>query len=112
MYVNIPFAYMQEQVEARVQSPPANFMEALVVDQKTQNAAVVLLGVALFSVKFSFLFFFRILLQRTKKWYVWWWWTVFAILIPSSAIFIFSDFIACPYTGEAILSESYSWYAD
>lgn len=106
MLVDIPYAYLQEQVEAGVEAPPPNLMDSLLQDQKVQNAATVLIATTIFSVKFSFLFFFRLLLQRTKKWYIWWWWTIFIILIPSAALFMFSDFISCPYTGEAVLSKA------
>ena len=48
---------------------PLNYLEELVTDQRTHNAAVIPLSAALFGVKFSFLFF-RLLLQRTSTWYI------------------------------------------
>ena len=105
MLVNIPYAYLQQQVEAGLQEPPPNFIQTLEQDEKTQDAAVVLVATAIFAVKFSFLFFFRPLLPLTRKWYMYWWWLIFLLLIPSALMVMFVDFASCPYFGDAILSK-------
>ena len=98
LLAHAPYEFTQDEVQAGIESPSESFIEAMLADQRTQSAGVVLLTATIFNVKLSFLFFFRLLLQRAKWWYIWWWWTVLAILIPSAMIMIFSCFISCPYT--------------
>ena len=105
LYLDVPYLYLQENVEAGLRAPPADFVSQLIHDEKLQNAATTLLGTTIMSVKFSFLFFFRHLIQRQKKLLIWWW-CIFAFLIPTAAIVIFSDFIACPYSDARILGQS------
>lgn len=106
IFVDLPYVFLQVQVEAGEQPAPPHFVEKLVESQKTQYAAVIFLATTIFAVKFSFMFFFKQLLPRTKKWYMWWWRFVFALLVPSALLFMFSDFVSCPYFGEDILSKS------
>ena len=102
LYLDVPYIYLQENVEAGLRAPPADFVAQLIHDEKLQNAATSLLGTTIMSVKFSFLFFFRHLIQRQKKLLIWWWCN-FGFLIPTAAIVIFSDLIACPYSDKRIL---------
>lgn len=51
-YVNIPFIYVQVNVMAGLQAPPDDFVEQLVLDQKTQAAATVFLWVAILASSF------------------------------------------------------------
>ena len=55
---------------------------------------------AIFSVKFSFLFYFRALVNKLYKMEVWCWIT-FAVLVPTSAISIAGPFILCPRIGSS-----------
>ncbi|KAL9117085.1 MAG: hypothetical protein Q9187_006382 [Circinaria calcarea] len=101
-YVNIPFIYVQVNVMAGLQAPPADFVEQLVLDQKTQAAATVFLWVAIFGVKFSFLACFRNLVRRLRKMTIWWW-CVLAVLIPAAIICMCGFFIACSTFGPGVL---------
>ena len=101
-HLDFPYLYLQVNVELGLESPPPDFEQQLVVDEKLQDAATVLLGVTVFSVKFSFLFFFRGLLRRVQNLQTWWW-CVLAVLIPTAGVCICSDFISCPVFGESVL---------
>ena len=105
LYLDVPYLYLQEDVEAGLRAAPADLVPQLIHDEKLQNAATTLLGTTIMSVKFSFLFFFRHLIQRQKRLLIWWWCN-FAFLIPTAAIVIFSDFIACPYSDARIFGQS------
>ena len=101
LYFDLPYIYLQTNVEAGLRAPPADFISQLIHDEKLQNAATTLLGTAVISVKFSFLFFFRHLIQQQKKMLIWWW-CIFVFLLPTAAIVIFSDLISCPYSDQRI----------
>ncbi|KAF6240900.1 hypothetical protein HO173_000692 [Letharia columbiana] len=100
-YVDVPHFYSEELVEAGLESAPANFISSLILGEKLEDAVTSLLGVAIVSVKFSFLFFFRALLRQQKKMMVWWW-CIFAILIPTAFVMIFAIFIVCAYWNQEI----------
>ncbi len=104
-YVDTPHFYLEENVEAGLESPPANFIPLLILGEKLEDAVTSLLGVAIVSVKFSFLFFFRALLRQQKKMMVWWW-CIFAILIPTAFIMIFAIFIVCAHWNQEIFGQS------
>ena len=104
IFIDIPFIYMQEDVEAGLREPPADLMTRLIESEKIQDAATVLLALTIFSVKFSFLFFFRHLLRLQKK-MMYYWWLICCIVVPSGIVFMFSDFIACDYFDERIIVE-------
>ncbi|KAL8785605.1 MAG: hypothetical protein Q9213_003259 [Squamulea squamosa] len=101
-YLDIPYIYLQQNVEAGTQPPPADFVQQLIRSVKIQDSAVVLLNVTIFAVKLAFLAFFRGLIRRLKKLEMWWW-CVLAIVIPSSIILLCSNFISCAYFDERIL---------
>lgn len=104
-YVDVPHFYSEELVEAGLESAPANFISSLILGEKLEDAVTSLLGVAIVSVKFSFLFFFRALLRQQKKMMVWWW-CIFAILIPTAFLMIFAIFIVCAYWNQEIFGPS------
>ena len=104
VYVNAPFVYVQINVEAGLQPPPENFVQQLILDQKTQDAATVFLWVAIFGVKFSFMACFRNLVRRLRNLTIWWW-CVLAVLIPAAIICMCGSFIACPIFGPGVLGE-------
>lgn len=104
VYIDCPYLYTQVSVESGMQTPPSDFIHQLIEDQKTQDAAAVLLLVAIVSVKFSFLFFFRSLLRRLKNMIIWWWF-VFAIHVPTAVVMICSSFMSCPYFGARVLGQ-------
>jgi hypothetical protein len=63
--------------------------------------------ITIFAVKFSFLFYFRPLVDRLPKLTLLWRVTL-AICIPVAISSMCSTFIVCPYVGSEILCESYS----
>ena len=103
-YVDTPHFYLEENVEAGLERPPANFIPLLILGEKLEDAVTSLIGVAIVSVKFSFLFFFRALLRQQKKMMVWWW-CIFAILIPTAFIMIFAIFIVCAHWNQEIFGQ-------
>ncbi len=105
LYFDLPYIYLQEDVEAGLRPAPADLVSQLIHSEKLQDTATTLLGTTIASVKFSFLFFFRDLLRQQKKMLVWWW-CILVILIPTAAILMFSNFIACSYFNERI----FGWY--
>ncbi|KAL2037823.1 hypothetical protein N7G274_009548 [Stereocaulon virgatum] len=101
LYFDVPYIYLQEDVEAGLRVPPADFVSQLLHDQKLQNAAASLLGTAIASVKLSFLFFFKGLLRQQQRMTMWWW-CILVLLVPTTAILIFSDLMSCPYFDQQI----------
>lgn len=106
-YIDIPYIYLQQNVQSGARAPPPDLIQQLLKSVKIQDAAVVLLSTTLFAVKLSFLAFFRSLIRRLKKLEIWWW-CVLAIVIPSSIVLLCSNFITCPYFDERILGKSFS----
>ena len=105
LYLDLPYIYLQEDVEAGLRPAPADLVSQLLHSEKLQDTATTLLGTTISSVKFSFLFFFRELLKQQKKMLVWWW-CIFAILIPTAAILMFSNLISCSYFDKRIFGKS------
>ena len=102
LYLDLPYIYLQEGVEAGLRAAPADLVSQLIHSEKLQDAATTLLGTTIISVKFSFLFFFRGLLRQQKKMLIWWW-CIFVFLVPTATILMFSNFISCSYFDERIL---------
>lgn len=107
-YVAMPHFYLEERVEAGLESPPPNFIPFLILGEKLEDAITSLLGAAIVSVKFSFLFFFRELLRRQKKMMAWWW-CIFIVMVPTSFLMIFAVFIICAHWNEEIFGRSTTW---
>lgn len=101
-YAFIGTSYIFHAVSEGRTPPPPDFL------QETENAATyaliaeLLCWTTIFSVKFSFLFYFRALVHRLYRLEVWWWFTL-AVFIPITAIIIPAPFIVCPHTGPSIL---------
>ena len=104
LYIDIPYIYLQEDVEAGLRAAPADLVSQLIRSEKLQYAATTLLGTTIMSVKFSFMFFFRDLLRQQRKMMIWWW-CIFVFLFPTAAILMFSNIISCPYSGERIFGQ-------
>lgn len=104
LYLDLPYIYLQENVEARLRAAPADLVSQLIHSEKLQDTATTLLGTTIISVKFSFLFFFRDLLRQQKRMLAWWW-CIFVFLIPTAPILMFSNLISCSYFDERILVE-------
>lgn len=105
VFLALPYNQTEVDVGAGVEAPPADLTHQLDLDVKFQDASSVLLNASVFSVKFSFLFFFRLLLQRTGKLQIWWWCT-FIITIPCAVICMCTEFMVCPAFGDRILGTS------
>ncbi|KAL9599041.1 MAG: hypothetical protein Q9219_004075 [cf. Caloplaca sp. 3 TL-2023] len=101
-YTDIPYIYLQQNVQAGVEAPPVDLIPRLIHSVKLQDSAVVLLSASVFAVKLSFLAFFRSLIQRIRKLEAWWW-VVLAVVVPSSLMLVVSNFISCAYFDERIL---------
>ena len=95
-YVEAPEFYLQENTTAGLEAPPPDFIARLIRGEKLNDATTSLLGAAIVSVKFSFLFFFRALLRHQKKMMIWWW-CILAIMIPTAIVTIFACFILCAH---------------
>ena len=108
VFLTLPYNQTEVNVGAGVEAPPPDFTHQLDFDVKFQDAASFLTNGAIFSVKFSFLFFFRRLLERTGKLQRLWWFT-FIFTIPSAIICMCTEFIACPAFGNRILGELNDW---
>lgn len=104
-FLTLPYNQTEVNVGAGIEAPPADFMHQLDFDVKFQDAASLLLNASIYSVKFSFLFFFRLLLGRTGRLQAWWWF-VFMFTIPCAGVCMCTEFIVCPAFGDRILGES------
>ena len=104
LYIDIPYIYLQEDVEAGLRPSPTTLVSQLIHSEKLQDAATTLLGTTIICVKFSFLFFFRGLLKKQRKMLLWWW-CIFVFLLPTAAILMFSNFISCSYFNRRILGQ-------
>ena len=102
LYFDIPYIYLQENVEAGLRAPPANLIAQLIHSIKLQASANLLLAATILSVKFSFLFFFRTLIRQQKK-MILWWWCIVMLVIATTPVLLFSSFISCPYFDERIV---------
>lgn len=102
VFLALPYNQTEVNVGAGVETPPTDLTHQLDLDVKFQDVSSVLLNGSVFCVKFSFLFFFRLLLQRTGKLQTWWWCT-FIITIPCAIICMCTEFMVCPAFGDRIM---------
>lgn len=82
--------------------PPPNFIQDIEDAAEYTLIAELLYWTTIFSVKWSFLFYFRALTHHLKRMEVWWWF-VLVILVPVSSITISGPFIVCPHAGRSII---------
>ena len=78
---------------------PQNFEHTVKVIQSVGYAYSVMIWVAIYAVKFCYLFFFRLLIDRLKGMALYWRITM-GITALSSVFNICALFIACPYFGQ------------
>ena len=104
MFLTLPYNQTEVDVGAGVEIPPPDLTHQLDFDVKFQDASTFLLNASIFSVKFSFLFFFRLLLQGTTKLRIWWW-SVFIFTIPCAIICMCTEFMVCPAFGDRIMGK-------
>lgn len=86
-------------LENQVASSPQIFEHAVAVIESEGYAYSVLIWVAIFVVKFCYLCFFRLLIDRLKGLVVYWRVTM-SVTAFSSVFNICALFIACPYFGQ------------
>lgn len=101
-YIDIPYLYVQQNVDPSTTVITPQFIELLQRSLRIQAATDVLLSTTLFSVKFSFLFFFHGLIRRLRGLTIWWW-CILALMIPIAAVFVSCIFIVCPYFDARVL---------
>ncbi|MCJ1430256.1 hypothetical protein MMC29_008173, partial [Sticta canariensis] len=101
-FLVLPYNQTEVNVAAGMEAPPPDFTHQLDLDVKFQEASSVLVNASVFCVKFSFLFFFRLLLLHTGKLQAWWWFT-FIITIPCAVICMCTEFMVCPAYGDRIM---------
>ena len=92
------------EIEATIEgkaTPPPNVLQKLYNAAPFATTAELLCWTAIFSVKFSFLFYFRALVDRLYNMQVLWWIT-FAVLVPATAVSIAGTIIVCPYRGSSV----------
>lgn len=94
--------YFNQALFLSTQTPdfPSNFQALLDFLEhrfhKTSAAYLILAHTTIFSVKFSFLFFFRILVRRVQKMIIYWW-TILGIMIFAWVVTLLVDILPCPY---------------
>ena len=104
IYIDDLHLYIQARILSGDQAPPADLAQQWIYNKRFQDTAVVLLSVTVMSVKFSFMFFFRNLLQRLTN-LTRWWWFVLAVHIPTVIVIICAVFIVCPDFDERTMGE-------
>lgn len=90
--------FLEEALITRPSStmlPPDIFYQ-LIRFHKLSVAFLVLTNTSIFAVKFSFLFFFRVLVRRVHKMAVYWW-IVVAVTILAWILSVMSFFLPCLY---------------
>ncbi len=100
-YAAEPGLYMFDAIVAGRLIPPVDFFQRAVNTATYGTTGLVMGWIAIFAVKFSFLFYFRTLVNRIHNLKTWWW-CVFVICIPVAFTNIFGTFIVCPYVGSAL----------
>ena len=104
LYVGLPYAFVQANVESGLQTPDVNFTQQTVKDRRFAYPATMLLVFAIFSVKISFLFLFKSLIRRVRHLIVLWW-CVLCFLIPSAVVCICGLFIGCSDFGTSAVGK-------
>lgn len=82
--------------------PPLDFMQKITDAATYALIAQLLCWTTIFSVKLSFLLYFRALVDRLYKVELWWWFNI-VVFVPIAAIMISGPFIACPHAGPSVL---------
>lgn len=99
VFINVPGFYANDTVDVGVLPSTEGLglgqIHAQIYAQKLQYAAAFLLWTSIFSVKFSFLFFFRQLIRRIRAMIICWW-VVFWVLIPAWIVCACAHFASCP----------------
>ena len=90
-----PYALAQNEVSLGQIRPGADFASIMLQAKRLEEASSVLTWVTIYAVKFSYLMFFRKLLQRAKNMMVWWW-IVTVVVSICGLVGIAFDWTICP----------------
>ena len=98
MYEVIPSMYLVEAILTNDPniSLPSNFIAEPLLFHKLSDGFLVLTYNTIFAVKFSFLFFFRVLIRRVHSMLVYWW-MVAVLTAVVWAYGVIGVFLTCPY---------------
>ena len=83
----------------------SDFVDNLDNEVKLSDASDAMLNACNYSVKLSFLFFFKGLLRRLRELMIWWWCVLVYVILAGLAA-ILATAAVCPASGIAILGES------
>ncbi|MCJ1387123.1 hypothetical protein MMC17_010252 [Xylographa soralifera] len=108
VFLAVPYNQIELNVVTGTEAAPLDFAHQLDLDDKVLEVANFFLNASVFSVKFSFLLFFRRLLERTGKLQRYWWFT-FILSIPSAIVCICIEFVVCPVSGVKVVGKSNSF---
>ena len=73
-------------------------------------AAEIFMWTTIYSIKFTFLFYFRTIVSRIFRLEVWWWVNL-VVLIPNTVISVFGTFVVCLHVDSKTLGDAndHSW---
>jgi hypothetical protein len=86
--------YLQMEMVLGMKEIELEDLNSMLVYFKWYNASMVLTWMAVYSVKLSFMFFFRKLISRVRPLEIYWW-AIMAVLIPSAIFSAFFGFWIC-----------------
>lgn len=109
VFTQLPNLYTFATLLSSSSSLPADFIQQAISQGATKIldeiwASEVLIWGTIFSVKFSFLCYFRNLVWQIENLRVLWFWTA-GVLVAAACVSISSPWMVCPYVGEDILCE-------
>jgi hypothetical protein len=86
--------YLQMEMVLNMKEIEPEDLSRMVVYSKWYNASMVLTWLAVYSVKLSFMFFFRKLISLVRSLEIYWW-TIMGALIPTAIFSAFFSFWIC-----------------
>ena len=96
LFVAVQSNYNSEKKAVDPNANPIELLNDAVHGTQLVLAADVFLWLTVYAIKFSFLFFFRQLVDRLHGLTIWWW-VVFSLLLPMGILNATTNFIACPH---------------
>ena len=96
LFTAVQANYNEEKSVVNPNTSPIDLLKSAVHGTRLVLAADVLLWFTVYAIKFSFLFFFRQLVDRLRGLTIWWW-VVFSLLLPMGILNATTNFIACPH---------------
>lgn len=102
LFISVPELYFYASASTGQILLQKNFFQAATDTAVLSSTAGILSWIAIFAVKFSFLFYFRPLVERLPRLTLWWR-VILAVCIPVAVTSMCSNFIACPHVGMEII---------